>query len=561
LSVGIGDDGRVLLHCQAGCSTEAILAAMGRTMKDLFPSGNGNGSGRRVEVASYDYRDLDGTLLYQVVRFSPKNFRQRRPDGDGWTWSVKGVKRVPYRVRELVAAHSIFITEGEKDADALHRIGLTATCNAGGAGKWPDELDQYFRPEHEVVILPDNDEPGRKHAELVAEHLKGKVASVKVLHLAGLPEKGDVSDWLRGRDPEGAAEELCKLADGAEEWGPGAEEPEAEYIEFAPAFLGVVDPPIQYLVNELLPSGIMALDHGEPRTRKTWAALEVCIAVATGTPAFGLDRFRTTKPVPVLYSSQEDAAPLVRMRAKALLKGRGIERFPATLAFSVHKGIDLESPEWHRALIRDTIRYGFRLICLDPIRRFAPNADKGPAEVLAVTGFLRRLAVETGATIKIEHHDVKPPNTGRDERRRSHRASGGDWFAACECPVSFEQAGENTTLVVPEDYKLSTDPEPFTVRLETDDPRTPTWARMVGRTESADSVELIEDQKRVLEYLAKHTGGVSGTNIVKGLRAQKERTLRTLDQLLEKGMVDCVNPHKKGKAILWFLRQNGVENE
>ena len=114
---------------------------------------------------------------------------------------------------------------------------------------------------------------------------------------------------------------------------------------------------------------------------------------------------------------------------------------------------------------------------------------------------------------------------------------------------------------MPEDYKLSTDPEPFTVRLETDDPRTPTWARMVGRTESADSAELIEDQKRVLEYLAKHTGGVSGTNIVKGLRAQKERTLRVLDQLLEKGMVDCVNPHKKGKAILWFLRQNGVENE
>jgi|GEM_PF-2332818 len=226
LSIGIGSDGRVLLCCQAGCQTEAILAAMGRTMKDLFPSGNGNGSGKRVVVASYDYRDLDGTLLYQVLRFAPKGFQQRRPDGDGWTWSVKGVKRVPYRVRELVAVHSIFITEGEKDADALHGIGLTATCNQGGAGKWPDELDQYFRPEHEAIILPDNDEPGRKHAELVAGHLKGKVASVKVLHLAGLPEKGDVSDWLRGRDPEGAAEELCKLADGAEEWEPGAGKPE-----------------------------------------------------------------------------------------------------------------------------------------------------------------------------------------------------------------------------------------------------------------------------------------------------------------------------------------------
>lgn len=226
LSICTGQDGRALVHCHAGCSTETVVTAMGITTKDLFPA-NSNGFGKRVVVAIYDYRDLDGTLLYQVVRFKSKKFQQRRPVGDGWDWSVKGIKRVPYRLPELKAADSIFITEGEKDADALQGIGLTATCNAGGAGKWPDELDQYFRPEQEVVIIPDNDEPGRKHAELVAGHLHPKVESVKILRLEGLPEKGDVSDWLQGRDPEGAAEELCKLAEGAPEWRPGkAEKPE-----------------------------------------------------------------------------------------------------------------------------------------------------------------------------------------------------------------------------------------------------------------------------------------------------------------------------------------------
>ena len=108
----------------------------------------------------------------------------------------------------LVKAEYIWIPEGEKDVESLRKIGLTGTCNAGGALKWTEELNQYLRSDQRITILPDSDTPGRDHAKQVAQSLFGKVASVKVLELAGLPEKGDVSDWLQGRDPEAAAEEL-----------------------------------------------------------------------------------------------------------------------------------------------------------------------------------------------------------------------------------------------------------------------------------------------------------------------------------------------------------------
>ena len=101
-------------------------------------------------------------------------------------------------------------------------------------------------------------------------------------------------------------------------------EPET-FIDWAPDFLPAIDPPIRYLVNELLPERVIALFHGEPRTRKSWTVADIAVALATGTPVFGLDRFAVSAPVRILYSSQEDSAFLVRPRFKALLRGRGIE--------------------------------------------------------------------------------------------------------------------------------------------------------------------------------------------------------------------------------------------
>ena len=198
LSIGTGDDGRVLLKCHAGCSTDDILDAVHLKLRDLFPQ-NGNGHRARQIVATYDYKATTGDLLFQVVRYSPKDFRQRRPDGNGgWIPNVKGLDRVVYHLPEIQGQKAIFIAEGEQDADRLASIGLPATTCAGGAQKWRDAYTKQIKDAgvERVVILSDNDEPGRKHAEQVAASCHRAGIDVRIVNLPDVAEKGDVSDYL-----------------------------------------------------------------------------------------------------------------------------------------------------------------------------------------------------------------------------------------------------------------------------------------------------------------------------------------------------------------------------
>jgi hypothetical protein len=177
--------------------------------------------GKPKIVATYNYCDEGGNVLLQAVRYLPKDFKQRRPKfGGGWNWSVKGIRAVPYRLPELLAkpTRPVVVVEGEKDVDSLSRLGIVATCNAGGAGKWAAEHAAFLRGRR-VVVLPDNDEAGRNHAQQVAQSLHGIAQSVQVVELPGLPPKGDVSDWIAAG---GTKDDLKRLADATALWTPTA---------------------------------------------------------------------------------------------------------------------------------------------------------------------------------------------------------------------------------------------------------------------------------------------------------------------------------------------------
>jgi predicted P-loop ATPase len=189
---------------------------------------------RRI-VATFQYHDEQGLFLYETVRYVPKDFRQRRPDGNGgWIWKLDDVRRVLYRLPEVLQAAEIWIAEGEKDCDNLHAIGLTTTTNPMGAGKWRETYAASFKPHQRVVILPDNDDPGKKHAQEIAASLAGKVASLRILELPDLPPKGDVSDWLKREGRENAKEELRRLAAAAREWQQ-SDRPESADLDVSPA--------------------------------------------------------------------------------------------------------------------------------------------------------------------------------------------------------------------------------------------------------------------------------------------------------------------------------------
>jgi hypothetical protein len=207
-------------------------------------SADGAGAPKFLILDKYDYVDEGGELLFQVCRLHPKTFRQRKPDPNNqgeFIWSIKGVRLVPYRLPELIAAikagKTIYIVEGEKDADRLWSIGIAATCNPMGAGKWKPEFAQYFVGAN-VVVIPDNDPqkakedgtlefhqdgrpkfPGQDHARAVCTALAPIAGRVRYLdlaaHWADMPPKADVSNWLD--DGGGTAEKLIELAERAPE--------------------------------------------------------------------------------------------------------------------------------------------------------------------------------------------------------------------------------------------------------------------------------------------------------------------------------------------------------
>ncbi len=191
LSLAVGDDGRVLVHCFADCSARQIVAALGMSMADLRPSDD--------IVATYRYRDEQGNLLYENVRLTPKSFRLRRRNAKGdWVWKMDGVRRVPYRLAELQGQRLALLVEGEKDADNIAALGLPVTTTPMGAGAWRDEYAAIIKASgvEEVVLIPDNDEPGRRYADQAGTSLKACDITVRVVTLPGVAEKADVSDWL-----------------------------------------------------------------------------------------------------------------------------------------------------------------------------------------------------------------------------------------------------------------------------------------------------------------------------------------------------------------------------
>lgn len=195
LSIKIADNGKILLHCFAGCKTDKICADIELDMQDLFPADTGRQAKRR-EIAAYDYTDESGNLLFQKVRYEPKDFRIRVPNGNsGWNWTMKGVRRVLYKLPGVIQSDVVFVCEGEKDCDLLVQYGFAATCNYDGAGKWDAGYNRHFTDKI-VYILPDNDAPGKKHAAHLYRQIRTIAGDCRVVELPGLPDKGDLSDFF-----------------------------------------------------------------------------------------------------------------------------------------------------------------------------------------------------------------------------------------------------------------------------------------------------------------------------------------------------------------------------
>lgn len=404
LSISQGDDGRCLIKCHANCEVAAVVARMGLEMGDLFTPKTPQASSRRAIDATYDYTDAAGVLLYQAVRYRPKGFSQRRPDGpDRWIWNLDGVTHVLYRLpeveRAIAAGQRVYVVEGEKDVETLRLHGLVATCNAMGACKWEQAYTEVLQGA-EVVILPDNDKPGHDHAALVGASLQGSARSIKRIDLDGLPDHGDVSDWL---DQGHTIDELQRLVDAAPIYEPSTA---PTITEPSPTRRWLTEeehdqlPPGDYLLDQEIPADGITVLYGPSGSGKTFVALDYTLKIAQIGPV-------------MVVPAEDSAGWALRRRA-----WRGFHQNTNGTVYTWPEEVNLMNPAGDVDTFIDQVRdLGLRFVVFDTLHQSMVGADENSSRDMGIViQSCKRIQRETGAAVMLVHHTGK---NGSSERGSS----------------------------------------------------------------------------------------------------------------------------------------------
>ncbi|CAN5743549.1 hypothetical protein BH18ACT15_BH18ACT15_11890 [soil metagenome] len=496
-------------------------------------------------LATYDYCDEQGNLLFVVERQADKSFRQRRPDGDGWLWNLNGTRRVPYRVNRVIAAmeagQPVYVVEGEKDVHALEAIGLTATCNPGGAGKWDATWCIYFA-DVPAYILPDNDPPGRAHALQVAESLLWTAKSVKVVELPGLEDKGDVSDWITAGGELPGLEEIVASA-------PEFTIADAEWqTTWSPDTTEGHDAPPELLTRTdgqpLLYPGKLHWFQGEPESGKTFAALAaVAEALNAGRTVLFVDfEDSRTSVVGRLEAMSADTSRLVYIRPTEPLEDKGFE--------DVNRLMELAPT----VVVLDGVAEAMAIHGLDPIRAMDTATF--------VHEILDRFRDPSVTTIVIDHVARGDAGKGRYAYGSQHKLASVDGAAyrfEVVQPFSREQGGAARIDVAKD--------RPGFVRSFALDKQHAGVLRVVPGLEvfiepptiaHDDDSELSYTQRRVLDVLEPEGHGLSDTEIGNRLASDgkgkplKRNTIKdALDELIGKELADGSRSSGREASLFW----------
>lgn len=413
--------------------------------------------GRRI-VKTYDYTDASGTVIYQVVRYEPKTFTQRRPapgEPGVWVWGLGSgeyMRRAPgkdwyrfdrkrwetlgksrermtldieiqhglYRIvelRERGVDDITWLPEGEKDVDALIDIGLFATTNSGGAANWTSDVAKSFA-DADVVILVDNDEPGRKRGEKVAASLRGVARRVRVLDLSkfwkDIPQKGDVFDWIKSG---GTAKQLEEFASKVEDWRPA---PFAS--KFGAMWFRDLDTSKgsdhDWLIDDLLTVGECSLMYGASQSGKSFLAIDAAMSIARGTPFFG----HKVRRGGVVYQAGEGQRGILN-RFKAFRRHYGVpsnEDVPLAVLRSpvdlYHADGDTDGLIEEIKALAGQMTVPLALVVIDTLATATAGADENSAkDMTAVLAHIARISKECACHVMLVHH-----KNASGERPRGH---------------------------------------------------------------------------------------------------------------------------------------------
>lgn len=404
LVVSRGTTQDVVAKCHAGCDQRDVINALGILAQDntskpirqptkpklsqskhMKPrTASQNGSGDTI----YDYVYEDGSAAFQVVRKHPKGFYQRKKEGERWTYKLGATRRVLYRLPAVLKAieegKTIFVVEGEKDVHTLESWGLVATTGAGGAGKWLPSYSVTLSGA-DVVILPDNDDAGKAHAEYVKEALRGLARSVRIVSLP-VPPKGDVTDYAADHTK---LEFIELLADKHRTftvhplWG--YKEPE----------------PLEWYIDHFLPKGHVTNLVAGGGTGKSYLAMYLSVCVSLGKPFLGL---ATTKGK-VMYVDMEGLGPEEHSRRHLrIMRGMGLDQHHDSIEkrfYYVEARASLGDDGFLEELALFSQEQGIDLIVIDSIT-MGMGTSVDMIDAGAVAKLFRRLQ-SLGTVVAIDH--------------------------------------------------------------------------------------------------------------------------------------------------------------
>jgi hypothetical protein len=389
-----------------GLDTRRDFGKILRGISNDFGIKNGNGKSRIAKV--YSYADESGMEVFQVCRMEPKSFRQRYRNGSGkWTWSLKGVRRVLYRLPEIIKADEILIVEGEEDVDNLVKRGFTATTSPMGAKKWRDEYSEFLRGKR-VVLIPDNDQPGREHMVQVGSSVDGIASSIKWLELPDLPTGGDVSDFLaKYIDPTEAAERLAIMVDNAKAYHPPKHLSQDDAVMDIGVFCSMeVAARAEYL-SPWLKEDSIGLISGWRGTGKTFMAMGILDAVSAGTD-FG--PWGCEKSAPVLFLDGEMPVQDIQERVHDLginVPNRASPYYIYSDAWANQNGLPrahLGSDAWRKRMKRALISKKVKLWVIDNLASLAPGLDENKKQDWdPINQWLLELRFAGIATLMLHH--------------------------------------------------------------------------------------------------------------------------------------------------------------
>jgi hypothetical protein len=361
LSVGLRDDGQgAVVRCHAGCTAQSIVEALELTLADLFDQPRTGGDPLPAVCAEvrYPYVDEHGQLLFEVVRKPGKQFRQRVPDGaGGWVWKLGDTRRVLYHLPEVLeavaAGRTVHVVEGEKDTDRLRSLGLVATCNPGGAGKWRSDYAQHLAGAT-VVVIADRDEPGRRHAEDVRASLTGTAGTITVLE----PAQGkDVSDHL----------DSGLTLDQLPPTGTAAPEPAASRytpVDWHELFSRDRTTAVEWLCEPLIEVGRVTALYSKAKAGKSLLTLDIVAALAAGRSALG----QAPRPrISVLYVDLENSEDDIWERLRDL--GYGPDDLAGLHYYSFPDLPALDNAQGGAALLKLAQLHDAQVIVIDTTSR------------------------------------------------------------------------------------------------------------------------------------------------------------------------------------------------